>query len=594
MTITWNPNAKEFTPSAPKLRLDAPVFVPLGQQHLADEVKQLIREAGIGGILISDIPKKYFEIHNKHLKNDLTSFVRSLDGVSIIDHRNVISSQHEAMKQAGLNVVVEDLPSSSSPVMLSVELSSESYQHDEELTIGSDGDKFVRDSAFDSYVEELIGFKQSIINVVYNFGQKNELRPLSCSGTGLALSLFAAEWDRYHSVRGIVQQDLKSLRDKFGAVKLMPFLQSIPELDVVGTHPEVRVRIRDGYCLGHSIALSPRTISSRRTTPENSFLASSSQRTNISLNSELFGEQPVGQEMQTRIVLEQMLANTQSQILGILSSVPQDPLAAAAAIEEMNQLQVLVNALKAALAVLPPPLPTKQINIEDALFGGSSKISKKPTLELDSLLGLGPVNSPPVSPLSSAANAGNNVGSLLADLSRILFAQVIQQQQSVPEPTIAETNAALERTLAEIVSAASTPACTPPVSPIGDSDISLVSGQLIIPNSLPNSPIPILTSAEATPMDQLLRGLMTSVPPPGLSNNHDSTAASSPVVPTTKRFATNSSPMVTNIEKKSYGKDFMLSILSRMSQACSSPPKELEGLECKQLFRAPRKLTTAE
>ncbi|EER01664.1 hypothetical protein Pmar_PMAR008243 [Perkinsus marinus ATCC 50983] len=41
--------------------------------------------------------------------------------------------------------------------------------------------------------------------------------------------------------------NLKSLRERFGVVKLMPFLRSIKELDLVGVHPEVRVRVKTEY-----------------------------------------------------------------------------------------------------------------------------------------------------------------------------------------------------------------------------------------------------------------------------------------------------------------------------------------------------------
>jgi hypothetical protein len=213
--------------------------------------------------------------------------------------------------------------------------------------------------------------------------------------------------------------------------------------------------------------------------------------------------------------------------------VPSDPIAAAAAIEKMNELQVLVNALKAALAVLPEPKAQKRaISIESALFGSSPQrpASTTTTLNLESMLSSdnagSVVGSVPPSPMSAAASAAPQVGPLLADLSRILFAQVIQQQQPTAAAAAAETTAALERTLAELVSAASSPPASPCCSAgnIGVSE-SVVAGQLIIPNSLPSSPIlaiektmtPSVTTEDAVTMHQLLKGLMNVLPPPGLA-----------------------------------------------------------------------------
>lgn len=43
---------------------------------------------------------------------------------------------------------------------------------------------------------------------------------------------------------------LKEMRERFGVMKLMPFLHSIKELDIVGTHPEVTL-----LCRGRASAL---------------------------------------------------------------------------------------------------------------------------------------------------------------------------------------------------------------------------------------------------------------------------------------------------------------------------------------------------
>ena len=589
----WNVNAREFTPSTAlsspavspnnlvgKLRVEAPVFVPL-TTSLKFEVREIIQSAGIGGIRIKDIPRKFYEKRFKEMDlsscpySDLTLLVASIDDVTLIDDVEEVRSMSEAMMAAGFYV------SSESTIVTTVNSNEESSSEESPVLLGVDANKIAKMSIYNNFVEDLVNFKESILDVAYNFALKNGTHP------GLALSLFAAEWDRYHSARGI-PADLRSLRERFGVVKLMPFLQAIPDLDIVGTHPEVRVRIKEDM-KSRAIAPSPKrkmtawyptTPSPNTSTNEGgvSFIGggirnlslvselglTAASENNLSLNSELFGSTPEpiqAPEAHTRTVLEQMLHSTQSQILEILSHVPPDPLAAAAAIEKMNELQVLVNALKAALAVLPTPVAAKKqpISIESALFGSSA--SSKRTLNLESMLD----DTPSSSPVAAASSAGPQVGPLLSDLSRILFSQVIQQQQPTAPEIAFETNAALERTLAEIISAASSPPASP-VS-IGGTGDSLVSGQLIIPNSLPSSPIQMSTTPitdDAATMHQLLKGLMGVFPPP-------------------------------EPEPLMYSKQVMLSVRNKMKKEgeLDSPPKEIAGLCCRQVLRTvPVRATT--
>ena len=534
--------------------------------------------------MVKDVARKYFEKFDKAMDmsacpySDLSVLIGSMDDVFLSeDLDNDVKSLAEAMEAAGFYVAPESF---NIPAVV-----ESSPTDDGSILIGVDATKTAKMMMYNNYVEDIKQFKESILDVAYNFALKNGTHP------GLALSLFAAEWDRYHSARGI-PADLRSLRERFGVVKLMPFLQSIPDLDVVGTHPEVRVRIKDGMP-SRPIAPSPR----RKMTPSSSWYASTPNTSthegysgfgsgsgglrnlslvselggrSISLNSELFGEPTAAEELhpeaQTRTVLEQMLNSTQAQILDILSHVPADPLSAAAAIEKMNELQVLVNALKAALAVLPsPPAAVKKtpISIESALFGPSSvaSSSKRTTINLESMLDDGPPVSQPPTPVTAASSTAPQVGPLLSDLSRILFAQVIQQQHSTAPELAAETNAALERTLAEIISAASSPPCSP-VSGVITMD-SVVSGQLVIPNSLPSSPIEMATSPmlvdDAATMHQLLKGLMSALPPPPELDNQPLT----------------------------YHREFMLSVRKSMAEngLLSIPPREIAGLCCRQVLR---------
>lgn len=582
----WNVNAREFTPStalsspalspACKLRVEAPIFVPLSS--LKSEVHQVIQSAGVSGIRVRDIPKAFLKKFGVALDlssspfSDLSLLVSSLSDVSLTEDKGDVRNLADAMQVAGFNVAPESFPEDDNAVV-------SPSGSEEETMLGLDSEKTAKISIFDNFVEDLKKFKNSILDVTYNFALKNGTHP------GLALSLFAAEWERYHSVRGI-PADLRALRERFGVVKLMPFLQAIPELDVVGTHPEVRVRIKDGF-VGRQIQSSPRrkgtvtTPSSWYSSPDiSTHEGSTAGPRNISLTSELFGESTLTTttpETQTRTVLEQMLASTQSQILSILSQVPSDPLSAAGAIEKMNELQVLVNALKAALAVLPETkIPKRPISIESALFGPTPPAPKATTLNLESMLADSFVagSSAPPSPITAASSAAPQVGPLLADLSRILFAQVIQQQQPTALDAAAETTAALERTLAELVSAASSPPASPGSSLVME---SVVAGKLIIPPySLPSSPImperaptPSVTNEDAATMHQLLKGLMSALPPPGLA----------PVAPI----------HLTQVSRRVYGKEFLMSVRRQMEGQLEAPPAEIAGLTCRQVLRVPHK-----
>lgn len=622
----WNVNAQEFTPAAASssitnqqanrcFRAEAPEFVPMSS--IRAQIHSLIMDEGVSGIRISQIPKRFFEVNGCALDltscpfADVSALVASLADVDVVAvEKSGPRNLADAMHAAGFNIVDCSADEASG-------FSEEDVAIESREDLGPDACKIAKHSMYVNFVEDLAQFRQSIVDVVNNFSIKNGS---VVHHSGLALSLFAAEWDRFHSVRGIAA-DLKSLRDRFCVVKLMPFLQSIPELDVVGSHPEVRVRIRPGI-LCQSVPPSPRrkTFPSPSPSPDTSTFDGNSVGggpRNISLNSELFGTDDstvslsrphspatsLSQESQTRVVLEQMLSSTQSQILGILSKVPSDPLSAASAIDQMNQLQVLVNALKAALAVLPSPTASRTpISIEDAIFGGqSTKKTKKTTLSLDSLLSSSPPESRPPSPLSAAASTAPGVGNLLADLSRILFAQVIQQQQVTPETTVRETGAALERTLAEIVSAAS----SPPASPVSQAcalDCSaLVSGQLIIPQSLPTSPIPMaLNSSSTTPshtnlnlsdalggdaeenMHNLLKGLMSALPPPGLVVQTDLVVEKKAPF---KRLLPIRPMIHTDVTRKIFTKDFLLSVKVSVGDSLLEPPAELSGLSCKQMLR---------
>jgi hypothetical protein len=594
MSKTWNVNAAEFTPvvRSGSFRADAAEFVPVSQT-VSSELVKLISNSMLRGIRVSDIPKKYFAVYGKvlDLTMNLSDFLeKSAEGV-YLEEGGDDATLHGAFRQAGF-MIPDGFDEESNP---DDEIAHHDVTASQSVVLGSKADHIARHVMYHNYVPDLACFKQMIIDVVSNFCTKTSIltdNRHSYSPTGLALSLFAAEWDRYHFVRGL-GSDLRELRNRFGAIKLMPFLQATPELEVVGTHPEVRVRTRPGVAGKgpvspklKSVAACMSTNVSPNVSLNESIRSGHTARSTISLNSELFGEEdkPDPSE-QTRSVLESMMTQSQNEILTILSTVPHDPVQAASAIQKVNELQVLVNALKAALAVLPTPVAPK---------------STTKTISLDSML------EPPIEEPAAVAP----VGSLLAELSRILFAQVIQQQQSVPEAeAVAETTAALERTLADIVVAAS----TPPSSPIGE-------GHLIIPRSLPTSPIvavsapfsgtttpqtlslsnalgisddstAAMTPNMVSPMDQLLRGLVM-----GSSSKPMAESSAPPGLTERSLKSTRTADVMRSVVAGGIvGKQTMVGALQRLRrmECVAAPPVELEGLSCREAApRISHKITT--
>ncbi len=101
---------------------------------------------------------------------------------------------------------------------------------------------------FASLTKNLREFRQCLIRVVVEFTKRNvtqQQRPEQQQG--LALSLFAAEWQRCFAgvtAVGVSVGSVKEEREKLGVMKLMPLLQAVPELAVTGVHPEVRVRLK--------------------------------------------------------------------------------------------------------------------------------------------------------------------------------------------------------------------------------------------------------------------------------------------------------------------------------------------------------------
>ncbi|KAF4658161.1 hypothetical protein FOL47_008137 [Perkinsus chesapeaki] len=122
------------------------------------------------------------------------------------------------------------------------------------LKLGRYADKMLVDRIYEEHSDELQIFKNMIVVVVKEFCRRNVMTKTlrdtqqGGGGGGLALSLFAAEWDKYYQG----SHNLKCLRERFGVIKLMPFLRTIEELDLIGNHPEVRVRVKREYMMDNN------------------------------------------------------------------------------------------------------------------------------------------------------------------------------------------------------------------------------------------------------------------------------------------------------------------------------------------------------
>ena len=264
-----NVNAQEFKPgslpsvpgSATKsLRSEAPAFVPgvpaIPQPLLLvdpteaaqEDLVKLIESLGFSGLPVKRIPHAFFRMFGRNLDlslchaADLSVLLDSLSHkISVLPLNDVPpQSAEEALGLAGFlpgaSIDVPPLPPTPAPGA-----EEEASAACAALApLGVHAARWVVDCTLVDYTRDLAKFKAQIIEVVTDFSFRNRALRNARAPPGLALSLFAAEWEKYFGFR----VDLKTQRTKFCVTKLMPFLQALPELDVVGVHPEVRVRLR--------------------------------------------------------------------------------------------------------------------------------------------------------------------------------------------------------------------------------------------------------------------------------------------------------------------------------------------------------------
>ncbi|KAF4692134.1 hypothetical protein FOZ60_014088 [Perkinsus olseni] len=236
----FNVEAKVFVPlsasretqaASSAFNPDAAEFVPTGavepSECLLRELAEVIRSAGMTGIRVNQLPHQYRRYTGKWLVVAGTRFEDLSEAVDALKPRvNILESDDDLQNEDRCRDPAEEAAEGNEV------LSSPSSMAACCPPLGRHGDKIVVDQA---------EFCRRSAAVVGGGVRRDPLASNHPQQAGLALSLFAAEWDR----------------DRFGVVKLMPFLRTIKELDLIGTHPEVRVRVKPEYMFESPVPLAP-------------------------------------------------------------------------------------------------------------------------------------------------------------------------------------------------------------------------------------------------------------------------------------------------------------------------------------------------
>ncbi|EER15924.1 hypothetical protein Pmar_PMAR003381 [Perkinsus marinus ATCC 50983] len=297
MKTPFNVNAAEFVPLSARnveergdnentaaLNVNAPAFVPGGtttsnclglvdpSERVKEEICQIIHSMGMTGIRVTQLPHQYRRSTGKWLILSDTKFSTLSDVIDDIKAR-IEFIDKPGRSSTDKHATVDAVTTTPFDKKLVVEpsVNAPGAAACPPLVIGHHADRIVMDKYYGHYSEELNFFRQLVVAVVRDFCLRNQCSSGSMNSSaidarrapphqrpaGLALSLFAAEWDRYfHGKHG-----LKEMRERFGVMKLMPFLHSIKELDIVGTHPEVRVRMKPEYLYSSSSAIQKSPVS---------------------------------------------------------------------------------------------------------------------------------------------------------------------------------------------------------------------------------------------------------------------------------------------------------------------------------------------
>ncbi|KAF4677392.1 hypothetical protein FOL47_001978 [Perkinsus chesapeaki] len=243
-----NAAAAEFVPSTvlggsgPPPRVG---YVGTSKEELQSDVLNVIRATGMTGIRVTQIPHQYRRRTGRWLVIEGTAYP-SLS--AIIDDIMASIEFYDAPKAPTPAGMQKPNTTDNGMVVMEPTPGIEGAETCPPLVIGQYANKVVRDKSFAANTEDLSFFKELVVAVVRDFCDRDSHRTpsgLLTQSSGLALSLFSAEWDRYF--RGALS--LKGMRAKFGVMKLLPFILSCKELEMLGTHPEVRIRVKEEYTI---------------------------------------------------------------------------------------------------------------------------------------------------------------------------------------------------------------------------------------------------------------------------------------------------------------------------------------------------------
>lgn len=251
-----NVNASVFEPiirGRSQLRASAAEFVPSSgmttsaESSISAEIISIVENAGCLGVNMIDLLSMYQSSRGKPLdisssgSSDISMLIRSISELRIKNSRAVPDSIREAMLAAGFR----DPQSGDDPEETMGCRDNGHVRSRNVVTppipslLGADYDKVIVHVRFEKYVDELRTFRESIVEVISSF-----MTSTTDPATGLSLSLFPSEWDKFFISKGLPgMPGFKALRERFSVVKLMTFFQSIPGLDIIGAHPEVRVKV---------------------------------------------------------------------------------------------------------------------------------------------------------------------------------------------------------------------------------------------------------------------------------------------------------------------------------------------------------------
>jgi hypothetical protein len=303
---------------------------------------------------VSDIPTAYMELYKKPLDysfcSDIMVWLQQLESRCVVsDSSQVPESLRDALQMAGFTLPIS---ADTGEVM---GCRDPGFRRARGVTLVAVSRQFSK------YVHELKTFRESIVEVITHFAKSCHI-----PNTGLSLSLFSSEWDKFFISKGLTgMPDLKTLRDRFGVVKLMSFLQGIPGLEVTGTHPEIRVKAKP-IVLGGA---APTPLSTR----------------SLTLHEELFGGKQTSQkpvqprEFISQSLVRELASQVDRQVLELSSHLAaramqlssQDLIQIRLRLQQLQALKTSLDGIASTVTV--EPLPRKNADKYTAMLSQAAQ-----------------------------------------------------------------------------------------------------------------------------------------------------------------------------------------------------------------------------